>query len=59
MKTEERPSVYLVVLNRDEILGEFRCEEDAHIFAYICALHADDGDKVELYETKAGFEIVG
>ena len=57
MKTEERPSVYLVILNRDQILGEFTREEDAHIFAYICALHADAGDKVELYETKAGFEV--
>lgn len=59
MKTEERPTIYLVVLNRDEVLGEFKREEDAHIFAHICALHADIGDQVELYEAKAGFEIVG
>ena len=59
MKSEERPSVYLVVLNREEILGEFTHEEDANLFAYICALHGDKNDTVEIYEAKAGFEVAG
>ena len=57
MKQEERPGVYLVVLNREEILGEFTHEEDAQLFAYICALHGDRGDIVEYYVGKAGFEV--
>ena len=57
MKSEDRPSIYLVILNREDILGEFTHEEDAHVFAYICALHGDKGDTVEIYETKAGFEV--
>ena len=59
MKQEERPSVYLVVLNREEILGEFTHEEDAQLFAYICALHGDKGDIVEYYAGKAGYEVAG
>lgn len=57
MKSEERPSIYLVILNREDVLGEFTHEEDAQVFAYICALHGDAGDVVEYYETKAGFEV--
>ncbi len=57
MLLEERHSVYLVVLNREDILGEFTNEDDAHVFAYICALHGDKGDMIEIYETKAGFEV--
>ena len=57
MKSEEKPVVYLVVLNRDEIIGEFKMEDDAHLFAYICALHGDPGDNFEIYVTKAGFEV--
>ena len=59
MKQEERPGVYLVVLNREEILGEFTHEEDAQLFAYICALHGDKGDLVEYYAGKAGYEVAG
>lgn len=59
MKSEERPSIYLVILNREDVLGEFTHEEDAQLFAYICALHGDKGDTVEIYEAKAGFEVAG
>lgn len=54
---EERPNRYLVVLGRDQILGEFTEEEDASIFAYICALHGDKGDVFETYKSIAGFEV--
>ena len=57
MKSEERPSIYLVILNREDVLGEFTHEEDAQLFAYICALYGDKGDTIEVYETKAGFEV--
>lgn len=54
---EERTARYLVVLNRDQILGEFTEDEDAHLYAYISALHADNGDSVEVYKGVGGFEI--
>lgn len=57
MKTEERPGFYLVILNREDVIGEFAHEEDAHLFAYLCALHGDKGDVVEIYKSTEGFEV--
>lgn len=54
---EERSNRYLVVLDRDQILGEFTEEEDARLFAYICAIHGDKGDVFETYKTIEGFEV--
>ena len=48
---------YLVIWNREEILGEFKHIEDAKIFNYICALHGDPGDKFELVEVHEGYLI--
>ena len=48
---------YLVIWNREEILGEFKNIEDAKIFNYICALHGDPGDKFELVEVLEGYLI--
>lgn len=54
---EEKEAVYLVVLNRDQILGEFTQYDDAHLFSYISALHADKGDIVEVFQGKDGYEV--
>lgn len=54
---EEHPNRYLVVLNQDQILGEFTEGEDARMFAYICALRGDEGDVFEIYKTIEGFEV--
>lgn len=54
---EERPNRYLVVLDRDQVIGEFTEEEDARLFAYICAIHGDKGDVFETYKSIEGFEV--
>lgn len=48
---------FMVMWNREEILGEFKHIEDAKIFNYICALHGDPGDKFELVEVREGYII--
>ena len=57
MKNEERKARYLVVLNKETILGDFENHDDALFFAYISALHGDDGDLYEVYGGMEGFEI--
>lgn len=57
MEHEERKARYLVVLNKETILGDFANHDDALFFAYISALHGDDGDLYEVYEGMEGFEI--
>lgn len=57
MEHEERKSRYLVVLNNETILGDFANHDDALFFAYISALHGDDGDLYEVYGGMGGFEI--
>ena len=54
---EERSNHYLVVLDRDQVIGEFTEKEDAKLFAYICALHGDKGDLFEIYAGIEGFEV--
>lgn len=57
MEKEERKARYLVVLNKETILGDFANHDDALFFAYISALHGDDGDLYEVYGGMEGFEI--
>lgn len=57
MENEERKARYLVVLNKETILGDFANYDDALFFAYISALHGDDGDLYEVYGGMEGFEI--
>lgn len=57
MNNEERKARYLVVLNKETILGDFANHDDALFFAYISALHGDDGDLYEVYGGMEGFEI--
>ena len=57
MEHEERKARYLVVLNKETILGDFANHDDALFFAYISALHGDDGDLYEIYGGMEGFEI--
>ena len=48
---------FLVIWNREEVLGEFKNIEDAKIFNYICALHGDPGDTFEVLEVQEGYLI--
>ena len=57
MENEERKARYLVVLNKETILGDFAYRNDAIIFAYISALDGDEGDLYEVYGGMEGFEI--
>ena len=57
MENEERNARYLVVLNKETILGDFAERNDAIIFAYISALDGDNGDLYEVYGGLEGFEI--
>lgn len=57
MNNEERKARYLVVLNKETILGDFANHDDALFFAYISALHGDDGDLYEVYGGTEGFEV--
>lgn len=57
MENEERKASYLVVLNKETILGDFANHDDALFFAYISALHGDDGDLYEVYGGMEGFDI--
>ena len=57
MQNEERKARYLVILNKETILGDFANHDDALFFAYISALHGDDGDLYEVYGGLDGFEI--
>lgn len=57
MNNEERKARYLVVLNKETILGDFANRDDALLFAYISALHGDDGDIYEVYGGLEGLEV--
>ena len=57
MNIEERKGRYLVVLNKETILGDFAKHDDALFFAYISALHGESGDIYEVYEGTEGFEV--
>lgn len=57
MNNEERQARYLVVLNKETILGDFAKHDDALFFAYISALHGDDGDLFEVYGGLEGIEV--
>ena len=57
MQNVERKARYLVILNKETILGDFANHDDALFFAYISALHGDDGDLYEVYGGLEGFEI--
>ena len=57
MEIEERKARYLVVLNKETILGDFANHDDALFFAYISALHGDDGDLYEVYGGLEGIEV--
>ena len=57
MNIEERKGRYLVVLNKETILGDFANHDDALFFAYISALHGDSGDLYEVYGGTEGFEV--
>lgn len=57
MNNEERKARYLVILNRETILGDFSNHDDALFFTYISALHGDDGDTYEVYGGLEGFEV--
>lgn len=57
MEHEERKARYLVVLNKETILGDFAGHDDALFFAYISALHGDSGDLYEVYRGTEGFEV--
>lgn len=57
MENEERKVRYLVILNKEAILGEFAKHDDALFFASISALHGEDGDLYEVYGGMEGFEI--
>lgn len=54
MNNEERQARYLVVLNKETILGDFAKHDDALFFAYISALH---GDSEDIYEVYGGMEV--
>lgn len=57
MENEERKARYLVVLNKETILGDFAYHNDAILFAYISALDGDDGDLYEVYGGLEGIEV--
>lgn len=57
MEHEERKARYLVVLNKETILGDFANHDDALFFAYVSALHGDEGDLYEVYGGMEGFDI--
>ena len=57
MEHEERKVRYLVVLNKETILGDFADHNDAILFAYISALHGDNGDLFEVYGGLEGIEV--
>ena len=57
MENEERKARYLVVLNKETILGDFANYDDAMFFTYVSALHGDDGDLYEVYVGLEGVEI--
>ena len=57
MNNEERKARFLVVLNKETILGDFANHDDALSFAYISALHGDDGDLYEVYGGLEGIEV--
>lgn len=57
MGNEERKARYLVVLNKEIVLGDFANHGDATLFAYISALQGDSGELYEVYEGKEGFEV--
>lgn len=57
MENEERKARYLVVLNKETILGDFANHDDALFFAYISALHGDNGDLFEVYGGLEGIEV--
>ena len=57
MENEERNARYLVVLNKETILGDFEERNDAILFAYISALHGDNGDLFEVYGGLEGIEV--
>lgn len=57
MENEERKARYLVVLNKETILGDFANYDDALLFTYVSALHGDDGDIYEVYGGMEGIEI--
>lgn len=57
MENEERKARFLVVLNKETILGDFAEHNDATLFAYISALHGDDGDLFEVYGGLEGIEV--
>lgn len=57
MNIEERKGRYLVVLNKETILGDFAEHDDALFFAYISALHGDSGDLYDVYGGTEGFEV--
>ena len=57
MENEERKARFLVVLNKETILGDFANHDDAQFFAYISALHGDNGDLFEVYVGLEGIEV--
>ena len=57
MNIEERKGRYLVILNKETILGDFAEHDDALFFAYVSALHGDSGDLYEVYRGTEGFEV--
>lgn len=57
MENEERKARFLVVLNKETILGDFANYDDALFFAYISALHGDNGDLCEVYKGMGAFEV--
>lgn len=57
MQYEERKIRYLVILNKETILGDFAKHDDAIFFAYVSALHGDEGELYEVYEGTEGFEV--
>ena len=54
---EKKETPYLVILNREDVLGEFNKLEDAELFCYICALRGDKGDTIELYQGRSGYRV--
>ena len=57
MESKERKARFLVVLNKETILGDFVKHDDALIFAYVSALHGDNGDLFEVYGGLEGIEV--
>lgn len=57
MENEERKARFLVVLNKETILGDFAKHDDALFFAYVSALRGDDGDLYEVYGGLEGIEV--